>query len=224
MANAITVAVIDSGIASGHAHVGVVTRGILLRADGTELADFGDRIGHGTAVAAAIIEKATDVELIAVRVFETELATNAFVLARAISWAADQDARLINLSLGTPNMARESILREAIDHASAAGAIVVSAAEVEGVPHLPGSLSGVVGVVLDWSCPRDEVRADDRAGILRASGFPRPIEGIPPERNLSGISFAVANVTGLLARELGKHSEIRTADAAVRILSSGLLT
>jgi hypothetical protein len=34
----------------------------------------------------------------------------------------------------------------------------------------------------------------------RASGYPRPIPGVPPERNLSGISFAVANVTDWLAR------------------------
>jgi hypothetical protein len=34
---------------------------------------------------------------------------------------------------------------------------------------------------------------------VRASGFPRPIPGVPPERNLKGLSFAVANATGLLA-------------------------
>ena len=34
--------------------------------------------------------------------------------------------------------------------------------------------------------------------IARASGYPRPIPGVAPERNLKGISFAVANTTGLL--------------------------
>jgi hypothetical protein len=38
--------------------------------------------------------------------------------------------------------------------------------------------------------------------IVRASGYPRPIPGVPPERNLKGISFAVANATGLLCLHL----------------------
>ena len=37
---------------------------------------------------------------------------------------------------------------------------------------------------------------------VKASGFPRPIPGVPPERNLKGLSFAVANATGLLALTL----------------------
>ena len=44
---------------------------------------------------------------------------------------------------------------------------------------------------------------------LLASGFPRPIPGVPPERNLSGISFAVANVTGFLALVCETDSRIR---------------
>lgn len=208
------VAVVDSGIASGHPHVGIVTRGTLLGADGSESPDFGDRIGHGTAVAAAIIEKAPDVDLIAVRVFERELSTSAAVLARAIAWSAEQGARLINLSLGTPNMARTGVLQDAVDHAATLGAVVVSAAEVEGVPYLPGALPNVIGVRLDWSCPRDRVIADvddDGRVTFRASGFPRPIPGVAPTRNLSGISFAVANVTGLIARMLEESHDVRTA-------------
>jgi len=57
---------------------------------------------------------------------------------------------------------------------------------------------------VDWDCPRDEYRTSllpDGRTLYHASGFPRPIPGVAPERNLKGISFAVANVTGLLARE-----------------------
>jgi hypothetical protein len=39
---------------------------------------------------------------------------------------------------------------------------------------------------------------------LRASGYPRPIPGVPPERNLRGVSFAVANATGVIARFLAQ--------------------
>jgi len=36
--------------------------------------------------------------------------------------------------------------------------------------------------------------------MFRASGYPRPVPGVPPARNLHGISFAVANMTGFVAR------------------------
>jgi hypothetical protein len=63
-------------------------------------------------------------------------------------------------------------------------------------------LPGVVSVDVDWDCPRDECRVvsvDDTGIRLSASGYPRPIPGVPPERNFSGLSFAVANADGLLA-------------------------
>jgi hypothetical protein len=93
----------------------------------------------------------------------------------------------------------------------------VSAGDDEGVRWLPGSLPGVVAVQLDWSCPRDAFRRVeyDGAPVFRASGFPRPIPGVPPDRNLSGISFAVANMTGFVARARADHA---TLDAILHTL------
>jgi hypothetical protein len=45
-------------------------------------------------------------------------------------------------------------------------------------------------------------RVNRNGASFRATGVPRPIPGVPPERNLKGLSFAVANVTGILARLL----------------------
>ena len=49
---------------------------------------------------------------------------------------------------------------------------------------------------------RNSYRVDDISGEVRfyASGYPRSLPGVPRKRNLSGISFAVANMTGLIAR------------------------
>ena len=41
-----------------------------------------------------------------------------------------------------------------------------------------------------------------RDGIFYASAYPRSIPGVPVERNLHGASFAVANMTGFVARAL----------------------
>jgi hypothetical protein len=96
------------------------------------------------------------------------------------------------------------VLRAAVDRLVGQGIKLIAAYEDSGVRWLPGSIAGVVPVVLDWDCPRDEYRTSplpDGRTLYHASGFPRPIPGVAPERNLKGISFAVANVTGLLARE-----------------------
>ena len=195
------VAVVDSGINPGHPHIGSVVGGVWLRADGSEDADWVDRIGHGTAVAAAIHEKAPEAEFLAVRVFDRTLATSVEVLARAIAWSAEHGARFINLSLGTSNPAHADALRGALTAATRLGATVVSAAQHDGVVWYPGSLDGAVGVILDWDCRRDKIRqvASDGQQLFAASGYPRPIPGVEPDRNLKGISFAVANVTGYLA-------------------------
>jgi subtilisin family serine protease len=196
------VAIVDSGVYAGHPHVQGVAGGISLVA-GSAAADYIDRNGHGTAVAAAIREKAPAADLIAVKIFDRTLAATAADLARAIEWAASQRADLINLSLGSTNPAHADLLQAALATARAAGAAVIAAAEQAGLPSLPGSLHGVIAVNLDWECPRDAVIVDAaEAGVvrMRASGYPRPIPGVSPERNLKGISFAVANATGLIAR------------------------
>ncbi len=203
MSDAVVVAIVDSGINPDHPHVGGVVDGIAIAADGSLHTDWVDRLGHGTAVAAAIHEKAPEAQLLAIRVFERSLTTSAAVLARAIDWGVERGVRFVNLSLGTANDAHAPILQAAVQRAAERGVTVVAAAEHEGRLWYPGSLPGAVGVRLDWECPRGEIRpASAAAGETQyyASGYPRPIPGVPPEKNLKGISFAVANVTGVLAR------------------------
>lgn len=217
------VAVIDSGVHPSNPHIGGrPLSGVRIGSDGEIDDDVVDRIGHGTAVAAAILEKAPGIELVAVRVFDRTLTTTGEVLARAITWAAEHGARVINLSLGTSNPTRAARLGVAVGDAVAAGAIVVSARELDGVPWLPGSLPNVAGVTLDASCDRNDivVTVDPVTSTLglAASGYPRPIPGVPVERNLSGISFAVANVTGFLARLLERDQALRAVSDLARTL------
>lgn len=204
----VRIVVIDSGVHAGHPHVGGVAGGVGIEADGTVHDDFVDRLGHGTAVAAVIREKAPDVELWIAKVFDRELAASADSLVMAIDWALARGADLINLSLGTANSAHEPLLRAAVRRARAAGAWIVAAGEQDGTWWLPGTLDDVVSVTLDWAPPRDTCIVERLPGagdaaargyVARASGWPRPIPGVPRDRNLHGLSFAVANATGLLA-------------------------
>jgi hypothetical protein len=184
------IAIRDSGIHPGHPHVGEIAGGVEITRAG-EGRETIDRLGHGTAVAGAIREKVPDAEIYAVKVFDRRLTANIDVILRALAWCREHRMDLVNLSLGTENPAhRDGFLRVLGDDL-----LVVSAANV-----LPGSLPEVIGVVPDPDCPRDVFRY--HAGVFHASPYPRPIPGVPVGRNLRGTSFAVANMTGLVARAL----------------------
>ncbi len=216
----VRVAVVDSGVHAAHPHVRGVAGGVHIAPNGAEGGDFTDRLGHGTAVAAAIREKAPDAEIWAVRVFGTRLSTTASALVRAIEWAAGRGVRLINLSLGTRTPEHRRAMEAAVASAAGRGSLVVSPARHDGREWLPGCLPSAAGVELDWECGREELRvlraggeatgggAAPSALRFRASGHPRPIPGVSPELNLKGVSFAAANVSGFLARGLEGGVEV----------------
>ncbi len=203
----VRIAVIDSGVHAAHPHVQGVAGGIAIAPDGAMTGDYIDRLGHGTAVTAAIKEKAPEAEVYAVKIFDRVLSADAEALTLAIDWATRFGVHLVNLSLGTPRADREQLLAGAVARAMAAGVVVVAAAPNDGIRWLPGALAGVLPVGVDWTCPRDRYGADMEGGriVFRASGYPREIPGVPPQRNLNGVSFAVANMTGFAAQALTRH-------------------
>ena len=197
----VRVAIVDSGVHASHPHVGGIAGGIAIDDHGTLHDDIVDRLGHGTAVSAAIREKAADAELFAVKVFDHSLSTSIASLVDGIDWAAQHGMHIVNLSLGTPRREHEPALAAAVERAARANMLVVAARQDAGQAWLPGSLAGVLPVEIDWALPRDRYRSAqvDGATVFYASGFAREIPGVPPERNLHGISLAVANMTGLVA-------------------------
>ena len=201
----VKVGIIDSGVNPAHPHVGGVAGGAkVAKSSGVEdsAIDYLDYIGHGTAVAGAIREKAPDALLYAVKVFDRALTTNIEVIIKAIYWCIEHQMDVINLSLGTVNVEHRVIFEQAVARAAEKGTVLVAAREMSGKPSLPGCLPSVIGVAVDWERPRDEYRVDRSNGdaIFIASAYPRDIPGVPRERNMKGISFAVANMTGFVAR------------------------
>jgi subtilisin family serine protease len=195
----IRIAVIDSGVNPSHPHVSGVAGGVAI---GGEIDSYLDLLGHGTAVLAAIKEKAPEAEYYAVKVYYRALRTNFACLAEAFRWSIDHKMDVINLSLGTTNGAYQAEMKSLIQSAADAGTLVVAAADMESAPAFPGSLPGVIGVSVDFECPRDRFYFDASAPQPRwmASGYPRTLPGVHPRRNLYGVSFAVANMSGFVAR------------------------
>ena len=160
-------------------------------------------------MAGAIREKiGAAAELYAVKVFEHRLSATIDTIVRALEWCVEQRMDLVNLSLGTSDPAH----RKRFERALIGGLLILSAAH-----SLPGDLPGVIGVAADVDCPRDAYGYD--RGIFYTSPFPRPIPGVPPESNLHGVSFAVANMTGFAARLLAESlPNIGTRDQLIAAL------
>jgi len=217
----VRIAIIDSGVNPTHPHVGGVVATVVATEAGVDDADAIDRLGHGTAVVAAIHQLAPDAELIVVKLFDRALAASTQALLKAIDWSARNGAQLVNLSLGVTNAAHTVALQDAVTRAVEHGAVIVSPRAHKGVAWLPGSLAGALAVEVDWACPRDAYgvqprTVDDRAVFL-ASGFAREIPGVPPERNLKGVSFAAANFSGHAARAAQDLSSYSLASLTVRL-------
>jgi subtilisin family serine protease len=197
----VRIGIIDSGVNPLHSHVGNIAGGISIQGD-RQAPSYLDQLGHGTAVAALIHAIAPQVHLFPVKVFQRSLATNLATVLHAIDWCIDQKMHIINLSLGTTNVEHRDAFALAVARSLSSGSVIVSAMEMNGAPALPGCLTGVVGVSMDPACPEHEYRVTQRGGklVFCASPFPRSIPGVPRERNLQGISFAVARLAGFLAR------------------------
>ena len=170
------VAIIDSGVHADHPHVGGIAGGVAIVGD-----DLLDRLGHGTAIAGAIREKALEAEIYAVKVFDRRLSTSLETIFRALEWCIENGIDVINLSVGV----RKEVAR---------------IPDLPIVVTVPGVIPDAIAVRSDENCPREVFYYRDE--IFYASPYPRSIPCVPPEQNLNGISFAVANMTGFVARAL----------------------
>jgi hypothetical protein len=214
------IAVIDTGVNAAHPHICAPTRGVVFDPKDTK-SSSEDTLGHGTAVTAAIQEKAPGAEYYILKLFGDSLRSTTDRLIGAIEWTIHNRMDIVNLSLGSSNFGYREALNSLVVQAGHMGVLLVSARRRGTTPVLPGALEGVIGVDVDWTLPRDRYRVSEEDGSLCcfASGFPRPLPGVSPIRNLNGISFAVANMTGFVAR-VCEGMQQRSAEGILRILAA----
>jgi subtilisin family serine protease len=186
----------------------------------------GEPESHGTAVAAVIAAiadnhvgiagVAPNARLMALRACwqepgATGTLCDTLSLARALSFAIENRAQVINLSLSGPN---DTLLSRLLDVAITRGATVVAAAD-PGLAHggFPASHPGVAPVAVEGVDPAGR-------GFLLAPG--RDVPTAEPHGRwtlVSGSSFAAAHVTGLAA--LVRERDPRPAEPASLFVTRG---
>jgi subtilisin family serine protease len=197
----VRVAVVDSGVAATHPDLRgqvladrnfVDRRGAIGEAHGTAVAGIiAARAGNGVGIAGV----APDARLLALRACwqqdATHAACNSFTLAKALQFAIDAHAQVLNLSLTGP---ADRLLGRLLDVALAAGTIVVGAVDARaGDGGFPASHPGVLAVASGDGMPSGPAQL-----LAPGGGVPAPLPG-GGWGLVSGNSFAAAEVSGLVA-------------------------
>lgn len=213
--SALAVAEASSGTAADGPVVAVLDTGVSLEnrvLPGADLvdgdADATDANGHGTAVAAAVLDACRTCRILPVRVLSDEGAAPWSRVAAGIVWAVDSGARVVNVSIAGPD--GSPALRDAVAYAVRKGAVVVAAAGNTGSaePQFPAAYTDVLAVgaaASDWSSRGDWVDVA-LPGCARL-----PVEGA--RRWACGTSFASPRAAGLVARGIAPAS-VAAAPAA----------
>lgn len=224
----VTIAVLDSGVAS-HGTFGSDIRQIEL-VDAP--ADASLLNGHGTAVSSLIIGRdsltpgvAPGADLISIRIADDSGYSDSFLLAKGIVAAVDSGAQLINISMSSFGDSR--LVRNAIEYAGNAGALIIAAAGNNGVDQVtfPAANEGVVAVGgvdalgnhLDFSNSGAEID-------LAAPGYDIFAAWTGGEAvSVSGTSFSTPIITGSIAAIMSEGGKrLLTPARAYELLVSRL--
>lgn len=217
----VTVAVIDTGIDTAHpAFAGTLTPAGTWRdfigtdSDPSEAGTVIDRgYGHGTAVAGIILQVAPNARILPIRALSPSGEGDSTTIGKAITHAADQGAKVINVSAVTD---KDSDVSKAIEYASLKGAYVIMAAGNQGLDpvlfparkasqtNFTGYLGlSVGGIELDNRKSAYSNYGSDLEVLAPASGIVTTYPG-GDIRAVTGTSFATPVVSGVLALALAE--------------------
>jgi type VII secretion-associated serine protease mycosin len=235
----VVVAVVDSGVDSGHPQLsGAVTTGV----DALDAGGDGrvDCVGHGTAVASIVAARprpgtafrgvAQAATILPIRVSERVDGTGSGrtaslgAVAAAVRQATDRGASVINLSLTTER--DDPALREAIRYARTRNALVVAAAgnrRDAGNPRpYPAAYDGVVGVgaIQPDGARVAQSQSGDYVDLVAPGADVTAAARGGGHARYTGTSFAAAYVAGTAALVRQYHPALAEAEVTRRLIAT----
>ena len=231
-AGEVDIAVLDTGVTLDHEDLADrVVEGYDF-VDDDEIAD--DASFHGTQVAGLAAAEADNAlgiagagwsaRIMPVRVLGNDGTGTDADIAAGITWATDNGAEVINLSLGGPN--ESQVLRDAVDYALQGDVVVIAAAGNTGSPDVsyPAAYPAVIAV-----------GATDADGRLTAfSSYGEQIDVVAPGWQLlttsvgpggpytevTGTSFSAPLVSGVAALLRGQDPDLSATEIAQRLTAT----
>jgi len=183
--------------------------------------------GHGTMVAGLIHVVAPTAKIMPLKAFNADGSSNAFDIERAIYYAVDHGAKVINMSFSSVTTSAE--LTHAIDYASMHGVICVASAGNSGKRAVvfPGGYRNVMAIGSTTAADQRSLFSNHGDHLVKFAAPGEALITLYPGRRyaaVSGTSFSAALVTGgmSLLSQLQPNADHRTAsryfdDAAVKL-------
>ncbi len=214
--------------------------------DSLEAKSLQDNDGHGTHVAGIIAAKINQKGIVGVssnslilpiKVMKdtgsTSEISSSEAFARGITYAVDQGAKIINLSLGWPKTLETKFLRDAVFYALSNGVVLVAAAgnNNSSEPLFPCAYEGVICVgssTLDGSVARfsnfgghvDTYAPGEGILSLHPTLFEPDLFSVPGFEIRSGTSQSAPMVSGLIAEVLARQPSLTIDDLFARFYLS----
>jgi len=190
-----------------------------------------DRAGHGTQMAlvasgSVLPGGAADgfagAPIVAIRAFDDNGTTSNFTIMRAIERAAEQKARVINMSWGSETPSE--FLRDAIELAQSRGMIVVASSgnKPTGRPVYPAAYPGVISTSALESdgTPWSESNYGTTVRVAAPGTADFPVGHKGPPGSYAGTSISSAYVSRLLALYVSRHPDATPASVRTALEKS----
>jgi hypothetical protein len=223
LANAATIAVIDSGIRPVASLAGRVDPGVDF-VDGNQPPQDETSVRHGTTVSQIAANQHSANRILPVRVLDAAGFTSEQQLVQGINYSARSHARVLNLSIGSPSNSGPSSITSALQRAAAANKVVVLAAGNQGLssPTFPGNLAKTLsgaGIVVGALAPNGNIAGySNRAGTSRSAYVLAP--GFSAFSNFVGTSIASPYVSGTAAAILAQNPRLTAVQVAQIIFTT----